>query len=89
MGNHDGCRTGLPLRNLENIENLSLNGHVQRRGWLIGDDDLRVIRNRNGNNHALTHTTRELVWEALDALLWFWNTHQIKQLNCLLLRLGF
>jgi len=46
---------------LEQVENLRLNGHVQGRGRLVRNDQLRVAGQGHGNHHALTHAAGELM----------------------------
>src|SRR5699024_6285678 len=75
VSNHDGGSTSFTLGNISYIKNLSLAGDIQRSGWLISNDDLRVIRDGDSDNHALAHTTRKLVRKALDSLLRFRNAH--------------
>src|SRR6185295_2512163 len=41
---------------LQQIEDLRLNGHVQRGRRLVGEDELGVARERHRDHHALAHT---------------------------------
>ena len=45
----------------DEIEHLRLHGDVERRGRLVGDDQLRVGRDRARDEHALRHATGDLV----------------------------
>ncbi len=38
------------FQGVEQVEDLRLNGHVQRRGRLVGDDQPRVARNRHARS---------------------------------------
>ena len=59
----------LALQLAQQVEDLRLNGHVERRGRLVGDQQLRLRRERHGDHHALAHAARELVRIGLEALL--------------------
>ena len=43
------------------VEDLRLDGHVQRRGRLVGDQQLRIAGQRHGDHHALAHAAGQLV----------------------------
>ena len=55
MRNQDNGGSCLLLHNLQNVKNLRLNRYVKGSGGLVGNDDVGVIGDCNGNNHALTH----------------------------------
>ena len=42
-------------------EDLSLGRYVQRRRWLVGDQQLRIRRQRQRDHHALPHAAAQLV----------------------------
>ena len=46
---------------LEQLEDLGLRHHVERRRRLVADDQLRVAGERERDHHALAHAARELV----------------------------
>ena len=53
-----------PVRSLqlgEQVEDLGLHGDVERRGRLVGDQDLRVGGDRRGDEDALQHAAGQLV----------------------------
>ena len=53
-----------PSRRLEvahQVEDLRLDGDVERRGRLVGDQQLRVAGQRHGDHHPLPHAAGELV----------------------------
>ena len=81
VSNQNNSRTSLFLCNLQDVKNLSLNGYVKSGGWLVSNDDVRVICNSNCNNNTLTHTTRELMWERIQTVLWISNTNNGEKLN--------
>ena len=51
----------LLLRRLEHLDHLSLDRHVERRRRLVGDQELRLVRDRHRDHRALPHAARELV----------------------------
>ena len=50
----------LGLQVAQQIEHLGLHRDVQRRGRLVGDDQVGVGRDRPGDQHALRHAARDL-----------------------------
>ena len=57
---HD--RHAEPLLHLgQQLEDLRLDGHVERGGRLVGDQQLGVAGQRHGDHHALAHAAGELV----------------------------
>ena len=56
-------------RSTQQVEDLRLDGHVERRGRLVGDQQLRVAGDRHGDHHPLAHAARHLVREGAEPLL--------------------
>ena len=57
------CREAQAVRlATQQIQNLSLDRHVQSGGGLIGNKQLWPARDRNSNHYALTHSARQLMW---------------------------
>src|SRR5215211_8255586 len=63
----DGCAEVL-LELIHQIKNLSLDSHIQRSSWFIGDQDGWVTRERQGNHHPLAHASTQLVLVLAQAL---------------------
>ena len=63
---HDGGAVGL-LQLAHQVEDLGLDGDVERRGRLVGDQHLRIARQRHGDHDALAHAARHLVRVGVDA----------------------
>ena len=57
------------LEPVEQLEDLRLDGHVERRRRLVGDQDVRIAGERHRDHRALAHAARELVRVVVDALL--------------------
>ena len=61
---------------VQQIQNLRLNGDVQGRGRLIGNEQFGFARQGHGNHHPLTHATRELMGIVIDPLCGLGNIDQ-------------
>ena len=61
VGDEDHGGAELLLQFTNQPQNLRLNGHIQRRGGFIGNDEIRSAHQRHGNHHALAQPARELV----------------------------
>ena len=67
---------------------MRLNRHIQRGGWFIGDDQLGLGREGQGNDYPLAHAAGKLVWVVIDTGLWCRNSGVVQQFNCALARLA-
>ncbi len=56
----------LALQVHQQVEDLRLNGHVQRRDRLVADDELRIERQRAGDADALAAAAVQLVRIGVD-----------------------
>ena len=56
------------LQQPHQLEDLRLNGDVERRRGLVGDEQLRLARQRHGDHHALAHSPGKLVRVAAHLL---------------------
>ena len=65
VGDQDQAPSPRLLQRLQQREDLLLGGHVERRGRLVGDQDLGVAGQRRGDRDALAHAARELERVAL------------------------
>ena len=65
VGNKDHAHRHLFLQDADKLEDLRLNGDVQRGGRLIGDQQRRAAGERHGDHHPLAHAAGELVRIAL------------------------
>ena len=71
---HDG-RAMLLLQRVHQVQNLSLNGHVQCGGGLVGNQQLGLAGQGHGDHDTLTHTAGELVRILLEHHLRVGNFH--------------
>ncbi len=63
------------------VENLRLDRHVERGGWLVGNDQFRIAGKRHRDHHALAHTAGELVRILIDALFRVRDADHAQQLD--------
>ena len=57
----DHADVELLLHAVDQLEDLRLHGHVERRRRLVGDQHVRVVDERHRDHRALAHAARELV----------------------------
>ena len=69
MRDEDVRQTHLLLKLFEKVQDLRLNGHVQRRNGLVADDQLRLHRKSAGNADSLAAAAVEFVGIAVDKAL--------------------
>ncbi len=67
VGDPDHCRSGLAREFLHLVEDLRLDGDVERGGRLVGDQHLRVATERGGDHDALRHAAGQFMREAARA----------------------
>ena len=87
MGYHNDRHPELLLQILHQLQNLCLNGNVQRRRRLIRDQNVRLTRKRHRDHHALPHTARKLIRILLDPLFRLVNADKRQHLDRARLRL--
>ena len=56
VGDEDDGEVTLFLDIVDELQNLGLNGHVQRSGGLVADEDLRITGQSDGDDDTLAHT---------------------------------
>ena len=59
----------LALQALQQLQDLRLDRHVERRGRLVGDQQVRLVGERHGDHDALALPARELMRKGVQALL--------------------
>ncbi len=65
-----------PAQRLHLGQDLRLDRHVQRRGRLVRDDQLRAVQQRYGDGDALPHAAAELVRIGMQPLIRARDAHQ-------------
>ena len=68
------------LQPLDQVEDGFLNGDIQCRGGLIGDQDLWIVGQRHGNHHPLALPATELMRIALQHFCAVGEFHLTQQL---------
>ena len=68
MRDEDHGEPEISSKPFEELEDLSLDHHVERRHGLIRDDEARVAGERHRDHHPLAHSSGELVWIVIDPL---------------------
>jgi hypothetical protein len=81
VGDHDQSHARLALQVPQEFEDLCLNADVECRSRLIGDQNIRLQRDRHGDHHALPLSARELVRIIVDPLVRFRNSDPFEQPN--------
>ncbi len=71
----------LVLQLREQLEDLGLHRHVQRRGRLVGDQQIGAEGERHCDHHSLAHPTGELVRVGVDPLLRARNADNAQELD--------
>ncbi len=72
----------------QQIEDLGLNGHIERGGGLIGDQQFRLARQRNRDRHPLPHAAGKLMRILHQSLLRRGNADRRQQFHAAPLRRG-
>ncbi|APZ55380.1 hypothetical protein Ga0080574_TMP5098 (plasmid) [Salipiger abyssi] len=68
MGDEHHRHALFVLKLLDQFDDLRLNRHVERRGRLVGNQELRLAGQRHGDGHALPHAAGKLVRVILQPL---------------------
>ena len=63
------------------VENLRLNRDVERGGRLVGDEQLRLARQRHRDHHPLAHPAGELMRIIVDAAIGVGDSDQAQRLD--------
>src|SRR5690606_7152972 len=71
MGNEQHRQATVALQIGQELQDLRLNRDVERRGWLVGNQELRLVGKGHGDHDALALAARKLVRERVEALFWF------------------
>ncbi len=74
------------LQLAQQLEDLRLDGDVERRGGLVGDEEVRLVGERHGDHHALALAARELMGVGAEALLGLLDADHVQQLQRALAR---
>ena len=74
------------LQGLQELQDLRLDGDVERRGRLVGDQQVGLVGQSHGDHHALALAARELVREGVEPVRRLGNADLLQQLERALAR---
>ena len=63
---------------LEQLQHLRLDGDVERRRRLVGDQKVRVVGERHGDHHPLLLSAGKFVRQGAQAILGFGQADQVE-----------
>ncbi|MGY4462856.1 hypothetical protein ACVWYI_006816 [Bradyrhizobium sp. LB13.1] len=86
MGDEEDRHPLLVLELLQQLQDLRLNGDVERSGRLVGDQEFRLAGQRHRDHHALPHTAGEAMRMFVEARFCRGNANTIEQADGLGLR---
>src|SRR5215212_11802919 len=66
VGDEDDRHPQFALKPLDQAQDLGLDRDVERGGWLVGDQQLRIVCEGEGDHGALAHSARELMGVTVD-----------------------
>jgi hypothetical protein len=89
VGDQDDGHPEAQPQVVNQLQDLLLDRDVQRRGGLVGDQQLRLARQCHGDHHALSHAAGELVRILLDPLAYARDADQIQDFGRAVHRLLF
>ena len=81
VGDHDQPHAVFGLQPDQQIEDLFLDGHVERGRRLVSDQQLRIAGDRHGDHHALALAARHLVRKGTEPLLRLGDTDKREELD--------
>ncbi len=88
MRDQDQRHVALGHQVADQVQDLLLDGHVQRGGGLVGDQQVGPAGQRHGDGDALALPARELVRIGIDALGGIGDAHAVQQCHGLCARRG-
>ena len=81
MGDDDQGDAHVPGQLLHQFQDLRLDGHVQRRGGLVGDDQFGLAAQGHGDHHPLAHAAAQMVGILAQPPVGVRNPDQVQQLQ--------
>ena len=81
MGDEHHRRAGLALQPVDQGQDLGLDGHVQRGGRFIRDQQARLAGQRHCDHHALAHAPAQFMGILLQAAFRFGDAHLLEQIK--------
>ena len=81
VGDDDNGHMELFLQVLQKLQDLGLDGHIQGRSGLVGNQQLRISGQGHGDHDPLAHTAGKLMGVFVHPLPCLGNANQLQQLN--------
>ena len=81
MADQNDGRVVVLVQPVEQAENLRLGGRLHGVGRLIGNQQTRLVGQRNGDHHFLTLALRQLIRETAHRIFMIFNADAVQQLN--------
>ena len=81
VGDHDHRGIHLFLHIPDQIQHLGLDRHIQGCGGLVGDDELRIVGQGDGNDDPLAHTAGKLMGILIQTFFRGRDPHLAHELN--------
>jgi hypothetical protein len=81
VGDEEQRHAVFGLQALEQLQDLRLDGDVERRGRLVGDQQVRLVGQRHGDHHPLALAARQLMRIGVEALGGLGNADLVEQLE--------
>ena len=69
------------LQLADQLQDLRLHRHVERGGRLVGDQELRIVGDRDGDHHALALAAGELMRILLEPRLRLGDAHFLQEIE--------
>ncbi len=69
------------LQLLQQLQDLRLDGDVERGGGLVGDQQVGLVGERHGDHHPLALAAGELVRKGVEPLLGLGEADEVQQLD--------
>ena len=69
------------LKLADQLQDFRLDGHVERGGRLVGDEELGIVGDRDGDHHALALAAGELMRVLLEPRLRFGDAHFLQEIE--------
>ena len=66
-------------KSAKQVQHFRLNGYVERRRRLVGDQKLGLVGNRHGDHHPLALAAGKLVWIGVKPPLGFGDFYQMSK----------
>ncbi len=81
VGDEQHRHAALLLQLLEQLQDLRLDGDIERGGGLVGDQQVGLVGERHGDHHPLTLAAGELIGVGVEALLGLGEADLAQQLE--------